>query len=167
MPIDLITMVPGRTYWIAYRSITDDTDVESAPFICDAIVDSWGKHQFTPDDGGPKIYLFPDEITSIADVDDWHGDTVRCTAADVAKMLDDTSGLTVSRLWPGYDRSEGIYTADLPLPHHQVGVFTYPPGDTAQLDVAAVTLSVLGLNVSRSVHLDAGEYVVTWPEGEF
>jgi hypothetical protein len=24
---------------------------------------SWGKHEFTPDSGGPPVYLFPDEIT--------------------------------------------------------------------------------------------------------
>ncbi len=58
------TLEPGRCYQIAYecRDIGYGVETADGEFVYRGYGD-WGKHAFTPTDGGPAIYLFPDEIT--------------------------------------------------------------------------------------------------------
>ena len=54
----------GHTYWLTCecRDIGYRVETGDGEFMYRGGPDDWGKHEFEPVDGGPVIYLFPDEI---------------------------------------------------------------------------------------------------------
>lgn len=63
--------MPSRNhvYIIHYRCRDIGYGVEEgfAEVVYRGLFDSWGKHEWQPVDGAPTIYLFEDEILSIAE----------------------------------------------------------------------------------------------------
>ena len=63
---DLAALEINHAYQITYecRDIGYGVEAGEGEFIYRGQFDAWGKHEFSPVDGGATVYLFPDEVTS-------------------------------------------------------------------------------------------------------
>ena len=59
------SLLTGHCYWITYqcRDIGYGTETGHGEYVYRGPSGHWGKHEFTPANGGPAIYLFPDDLT--------------------------------------------------------------------------------------------------------
>jgi hypothetical protein len=69
--MDFFMLETGRRYWVVYtcRDIGYGPESGEGEFVYGGETGGFGKHTFTPADGGEQIFLFPDEV-----IDAWPAD---------------------------------------------------------------------------------------------
>ena len=111
----------GHTYWLTCecRDIGYGAGTGEGEFVYRGGPDDWGKHEFEPVDGGPVIYLFPDEIKDMYSTELDSGgpgmtDLPEVTVEAVTATLTE-AGLPISERPSemSWDRTPGVHAGEI------------------------------------------------------